>query len=393
MEDKQEEQSNRKPEKGVKERCDGKEKRNVPPEPLVIDICYVALCVLVFHADLKPLLWGAYVKDHRPPDVMPPGSPHISPHLSWPHFLINFFSPCQPPLTPSVSALHQLSPSFTRTQGGTDPPGLDPLFNPLAISIFLPMSISLFLPHLLSHLLNFLSINEPSILPEVRAYLQGHEDMTANHKARKESQFITFEGHSLLICIISAVIDFFSSMGGLLGNQTLLFILAQIARASVTKTWKQLVASSVLMLNVNIMATCVDNRPPTEWWTILNLLPSIFSNRSIFFPPLSPLARGSKAQGLSLLCMCEIYSYMLCTVYHSRKHKGGLLAVRTSLEGTLSLSSSQIKFSLLLPFLVMTWITALYTIVMIPASSLTYTKSLAEIHANWQFCRMYFCTL
>lgn len=41
------------------------------------------LCVLVFHADLKPLLWGAYVKDRRPPDVMPPGSPHSSPHHSY----------------------------------------------------------------------------------------------------------------------------------------------------------------------------------------------------------------------------------------------------------------------------------------------------------------------
>ena len=102
------------------------------------------------------------------------------------------------------------------------------------------MSMSLSLPHLLSPLLNFLSINSMiSILPEVRAYLQGDEDMTTNHKDRKDSQFITFKGHSLLICIISAVIDFFFPVWVVYWEiklLTLLFILAQIARAIVTKT-------------------------------------------------------------------------------------------------------------------------------------------------------------
>lgn len=97
--------------KGLRERksCDGKKQRNVPPELLLLISC-VCVCVVVFHADLKPLLLGAYVKDHRPPDVMPPGSLHSSPRLSWPHsLLIDFLNPLWPP---SVSALHQLAPSL-----------------------------------------------------------------------------------------------------------------------------------------------------------------------------------------------------------------------------------------------------------------------------------------
>lgn len=65
--------------------------------------------VLVFHADLKPLLRVAYVKDCRPPDVMPPGAQHVSPHLCWPLF-IDFLNSCHPLWPFSVSVHHQLSP-------------------------------------------------------------------------------------------------------------------------------------------------------------------------------------------------------------------------------------------------------------------------------------------
>lgn len=94
-----------------RESCDGEKQRNVPPELLLLISCVcVRVCVVVFHADLKPLLLGAYVKDRRPPDVMPPGSLHSSPRLSWPHsLLIDFLNPLWPP---SVSALHQLAPSL-----------------------------------------------------------------------------------------------------------------------------------------------------------------------------------------------------------------------------------------------------------------------------------------
>lgn len=71
-----------KAEQGVKKSCDEERKKEFSTRAFVIDIFYVTLCVLVFHADLKALLWGAYVKDHRPPDILPPGSAHRSPHLS-----------------------------------------------------------------------------------------------------------------------------------------------------------------------------------------------------------------------------------------------------------------------------------------------------------------------
>lgn len=67
------------------------------------------LCVLVFHADLKPLLWGAYVKDCRPPDVMPPGTPRSCPQSLLTTLLIYW-----PPqlLSASLSLLFINSSSF-----------------------------------------------------------------------------------------------------------------------------------------------------------------------------------------------------------------------------------------------------------------------------------------
>lgn len=163
----------------------------------------LGLCYGLFWSDMfcvgapcwfkRLLLWGAYVKHHRPPDIMPPGLPYRSPPP-----LLTTLPSCwllQPLLTHSdpnplptqplthcspLSLLSSSSLSFplTRPRPGGHLSLLSfslslpicPLPNPLVISTVWLISMSSgSSPLFVSRHLHFLSVNDPSILTWVRA--------------------------------------------------------------------------------------------------------------------------------------------------------------------------------------------------------------------------------
>lgn len=159
-------------------------------------------------------------------------------------------------------------------------------------------------------------------------------------------------------------------MGGRSGNQnrTLLFILAQMLQLNRTivvqipeNNWLPDLSLCVwlfkiqifwiLLLRVrrycsgnlllpsgdNIMATSADNRPPSHWWTPLNLLPSVFLTPLSLFPPLL-WPEGQKLRG------SELWPFLCCLCVRFTQTSGTCCL---SLEWTLSPSSSQSKFELL----------------------------------------------
>lgn len=87
----------------------------------------------------------------------------------------------------------------------------------------------------------------------------------------------------------------------------------------------------------NIMATSADNRPPSHWWTPLNLLPSVFLTPLSLFPPLL-WPEGQKLRG------SELWPFLCCLCVRFTQTSGTCCL---SLEWTLSPSSSQSKFELL----------------------------------------------
>ena len=134
----------------------------------------------------SPLLWGAYVKDRRPPDSMPPGLPQSStppPPFFWPHsLLIDFPNSCWHP-PPPISALHQLSPSSPLNKAWawrtflSFSSAICRLPDPLDLSIFLPIStFGASSPLFVSSHPRFLSVNDPSILTGLHGHDHNHKD-------------------------------------------------------------------------------------------------------------------------------------------------------------------------------------------------------------------------